>query len=73
MRLADYREYFHVIVNDMKCYSMWPIDLVPPPGWTLTGFVGPLDAALNQIAELWRTALARAERNDHEDRTRSGR
>ena len=49
-RIAFYR----VVVNREGCYCIWPTDLAVPPGWTSIGFSGPLDAAVNQVAELWR-------------------
>jgi uncharacterized protein YbdZ (MbtH family) len=67
MTSAEYREYFQVIANYNKCYCMWPMEVAVPPGWTSTGFVGSPDAALNQIAELWHAAIARADRADHHD------
>jgi uncharacterized protein YbdZ (MbtH family) len=61
MTSTEPREFFQVIVNRDRCYSIWPIsdDLPVPPGWASTGFAGSLEVALNQIAEQWRSRTVR--------------
>jgi uncharacterized protein YbdZ (MbtH family) len=63
MTPAEYPEFFQVIVNHDRCYSIWPIDsdTPVPAGWTSTGFAGPLGVALTQVAEQWRIGLTQAE------------
>jgi MbtH protein len=46
--------FYRVVVNREGCYCIWPTDVDVPRGWTSIGFSGPLGAALNQVAELWR-------------------
>lgn len=48
--------FYRVIINDEGCYSIWPSDKRLPPGWKPTGFSSTAEVALNQIAELWRSA-----------------
>ncbi|MER5300780.1 MbtH family protein [Streptomyces lasiicapitis] len=56
-----------VVVNHEEQYSLWPVDLEVPLGWTETGFTGSRDECLAHIGEVWtditplsvRQALAR--------------
>ena len=54
MEPAACHRFYRVVVNADGCYSIWPTELDVPEGWTATGFSGPREAALNQVAELWR-------------------
>ncbi|HEY0452993.1 MbtH family NRPS accessory protein [Actinophytocola sp.] len=69
MTPAESPEFFQVIVNAERCYSIWPIDGDPPlpPGWKPSGFAGLLEVALNQVAEQWRAGLVRAEPVEPDD------
>jgi len=49
----DETRQFAVVHNDEQQYSIWPADLALPAGWHATGTVGPKDACLRHIAEVW--------------------
>ncbi|HEV8560494.1 MAG TPA: MbtH family NRPS accessory protein [Actinophytocola sp.] len=63
MKSTEYSEFYRVVVNREGCYSLWPTEAALPSGWTPIGFAGPREAALNQVAELWRTAAGQHSRS----------
>jgi MbtH protein len=71
VRSTDCPKFYRVIVNGDRCYGIWPTDVAVPPGWTPTGFTGTGEAALSQVAELWRMAHTEQDRNrsDRENHT----
>lgn len=47
------RDAYNVVVNGEGHYSLWP-ELKPlPEGWTLGGFAGTREQAIEWIAEKW--------------------
>ncbi|MBB5514979.1 MbtH protein [Rubricella aquisinus] len=44
---------FNVVVNHEEQYSIWPVDMDIPLGWTATGFSGEKQDCLDHINEVW--------------------
>ncbi|MFD9073020.1 MbtH family protein [Streptomyces lasiicapitis] len=42
-----------VVVNHEEQYSLWPVDLEVPLGWTEAGFTGSREECLAHIGEVW--------------------
>ncbi|MFD5701944.1 MbtH family protein [Streptomyces lasiicapitis] len=42
-----------VVVNHEEHYSLWPVDLEVPLGWTEAGFTGSREECLAHIGEVW--------------------
>lgn len=54
MNPATAPAFYRVVVNHEGCYCIWPSHTALPSGWKPTGFSSTAEAALNQVAELWR-------------------
>jgi uncharacterized protein YbdZ (MbtH family) len=50
---------YRVVTSREGFYCIWPSHVPVPEGWGPTGFLGTGDAALNQVAELWRAKVAK--------------
>ncbi|MCZ1012580.1 MbtH family NRPS accessory protein [Streptomyces lydicus] len=44
---------FRVVVNHEEQYSVWPVDLEIPQGWTDTGVQGTKDDCLAHVEQVW--------------------
>jgi MbtH protein len=44
---------YRVVVNREQMYSIWPADRETPSGWRDVGKVGPKEACLTYIEEVW--------------------
>ncbi|MDO4776958.1 MAG: MbtH family NRPS accessory protein [Cardiobacteriaceae bacterium] len=44
---------FQVVFNQKKQYSIWPISLKVPRGWSITKIVGNREYCLSYIENLW--------------------
>lgn len=44
---------YKVVVNQEGQYSLWAANRATPPGWDEAGKVGPKDACLAYIEEVW--------------------
>ena len=44
---------YQVVINLQGQYSIWPVEKALPPGWTAEGKVGPKEACLAYIEEVW--------------------
>lgn len=49
---ANSQEYF-VVVNHEEQYSIWPVDLEIPRGWSVEGMRGSKSECLAHIEEVW--------------------
>ena len=58
MEHAEECTIYRVVQNSEGCFCIWPCHVPIPDGWSSTGFLGTGIAALNQVAELWRTKIS---------------
>lgn len=63
MERAEDCTIYRVVMNREGFYCIWPSHLPVPEGWASTGFLGTGCAALNQVAELWRTKITELHRS----------
>jgi MbtH protein len=42
-----------VVVNHEQQYSVWPVELETPPGWTRLSVTGAKDVCLDHIEQVW--------------------
>jgi MbtH protein len=67
--MNDDREY-HVVVNHEEQYSIWPVDVLPPPaGWRSAGFQGAKESCLQYIRKTWTDMRPLSLRHDGEEPT----
>ena len=53
LRDFDERSTYKVVVSRDQMYSIWPEDRETPTGWKEVGKVGPKEACLTYIKEVW--------------------
>jgi MbtH protein len=53
MQEDDDRRLYAAVRNAEEQYSIWPLDLSVPAGWTTTGCTGSKQACLSYIKEVW--------------------
>ena len=44
---------YHVVVNHEAQYSIWPVNMALPAGWTIVGEAGDKNACLDYIKQVW--------------------
>ena len=67
---------YRVVVNTEEQYSVWPVRLAVPRGWTPVGSPGPKADCLRFVEEVWTDmrplSLRRAAQRDSQDEPAGG-
>jgi MbtH protein len=50
---TDAHTKFRTVMNHEEQYSIWPVELELPAGWTETGFRGTREECLEHVGRVW--------------------